>query len=55
MPLSESEIEAKITQRIAAKANKDFAQADAIRDELAALGIVLKDSRVGTSWVLEAP
>lgn len=55
MPLSESEIETKIAQRIEAKANKDFAQADAIRDELAALGIVLKDSREGTSWVLEAP
>ncbi|WP_170938540.1 cysteine--tRNA ligase [Halomonas campaniensis] len=55
MPLSESEIEAKIAQRIEAKVNKDFAQADAIRDELAALGIILKDSREGTSWVLEAP
>ncbi|MCH4812786.1 cysteine--tRNA ligase [Vreelandella neptunia] len=55
MPLSESEIEAKIAQRIDAKANKNFAQADAIRDELAALGIILKDSREGTSWVFEAP
>lgn len=55
MPLSESEIEAKIAQRIEAKANSDFAQADAIRDELAALGIILKDSREGTSWVLETP
>ena len=54
MPLSESEIEAKIAQRIEAKTNKNFAQADAIRDELAALGIILKDSREGTSWVLEA-
>ncbi|MGO2392382.1 cysteine--tRNA ligase [Halomonas sp. AOP12-C2-37] len=55
MPLSESEIDAKIAQRIAAKANKDFAQADAIRDELAALGIILKDAREGTSWIFEAP
>lgn len=54
IPLSESEIEAKINQRIEAKANKDFAQADAIRDELAGLGIILKDSREGTSWVFEA-
>ncbi|GGC85503.1 cysteine--tRNA ligase [Vreelandella lutescens] len=53
--LSESEIEAKIAERQAAKANKDFAQADAIRDELAALGIILKDSREGTTWVIEAP
>lgn len=55
MPLSEPQIEEKIAQRIAAKANKDFAQADAIRDELAAMGIILKDSREGTSWVFEAP
>lgn len=55
MALSESEIEARIAERQAAKANKDFARADAIRDELAALGIVLKDSREGTTWVIEAP
>lgn len=55
MPLSESEIEAKIAQRIEAKASKNFAQADAIRDELAAMGIILKDSREGTSWVFEVP
>ena len=42
-------------ERQAAKANKNFARADAIRDELAALGIVLKDSREGTTWVIEAP
>ncbi|MGP5310523.1 cysteine--tRNA ligase [Vreelandella alkaliphila] len=53
--LSETEIEAKIAQRKEAKANKDFAQADAIRDELASLGIILKDSREGTTWVIEAP
>ena len=52
--LSEAVIEEKIAQRQAAKANKDFAQADAIRDELAALGIILKDSREGTTWVIEA-
>ncbi|SDN12938.1 cysteine--tRNA ligase [Vreelandella arcis] len=54
LALSESVIEAKIAQRQAAKANKDFAQADAIRDELADLGIVLKDSREGTTWVVES-
>jgi len=53
--LSEAEIEAKIAQRKEAKANKDFAQADAIRDELASMGIILKDSREGTTWVIEAP
>ncbi|MFP3342849.1 cysteine--tRNA ligase [Halomonas sp. SIMBA_159] len=53
--LSEEEIEAKIVERQAAKGSKDFARADAIRDELAALGIILKDSREGTTWVIEAP
>ncbi|MFM9269022.1 cysteine--tRNA ligase [Halomonas elongata] len=55
LPLSEAEIEARITERTEAKQARDFARADAIRDELAALGIVLKDSREGTSWVFEAP
>lgn len=53
--LSDAEIEAKIAQRHEAKANKDFAQADAIRDQLASMGIILKDSREGTTWVIEAP
>ncbi|KPQ23457.1 MAG: cysteine--tRNA ligase [Halomonas sp. HL-48] len=52
--ISESAIEAKIAERQAAKANKDFARADAIRDELAAQGIILKDSREGTTWVIES-
>ncbi|MCC5904175.1 MAG: cysteine--tRNA ligase [Halomonas sp.] len=53
--LSDAEIEAKIAQRHEAKVNKDFAQADAIRDQLASVGIILKDSREGTTWVIEAP
>lgn len=53
LSLSEAEIEAKINARAEAKASKDFAKADAIRDELAAQGIVLKDSREGTTWVVE--
>ncbi|MBZ5487779.1 cysteine--tRNA ligase [Halomonas aquamarina] len=53
--LDEAAIEEKIAQRKAAKADKDFTRADAIRDELAALGIILKDSREGTTWVIESP
>ncbi|MFG6666657.1 cysteine--tRNA ligase [Halomonas sp. HNIBRBA4712] len=52
--ISEAEIEAKIEERRQAKSDSDFARADAIRDELAALGVVLKDSREGTTWVIEA-
>lgn len=36
-----------------ARTNKDFATSDKIRNELADLGIVLKDTRDGTSWELE--
>ncbi|MBB3330920.1 cysteinyl-tRNA synthetase [Halomonas campaniensis] len=55
LPLSEEEIQERIDARAAAKKAKDFAAADAIRDELAALGIILKDSREGTTWVFERP
>ncbi|MFC0820674.1 cysteine--tRNA ligase [Moraxella marmotae] len=48
--LSDELIEQKIAQRKQAKADKDFALADAIRDELKAAGIELEDSRAGTSW-----
>ncbi|XKF14359.1 cysteine--tRNA ligase [Halomonas sp. BLK-85] len=53
-PMDEAEIEAKIAQRADAKANRDFALADSIRDALAEQGIILKDSREGTTWVLES-
>lgn len=43
-------IEAMITKRADAKKAKDFATADAVRDELLAKGIVLRDGPEGTSW-----
>lgn len=49
------EIEALIAERQAARKGRDFARADAIRDELAARGVVLEDSAAGTTWRIEAP
>ena len=52
----DSELEAfindKITERAAAKKAKDFATADAIRDELLAKGVAIKDTREGVKWEL---
>jgi cysteinyl-tRNA synthetase len=39
-----------IADRTAARARKDFRESDRIRDELAAMGIVIKDSKEGTTW-----
>ena len=45
-----AEIEALIQKRADAKKNKDWATADAIRNELKERGIVLEDSPTGTTW-----
>lgn len=52
--LGSDEIEALIAQRAEAKKGRDFAESDRIRDELAAQGVILKDTREGTSWFREA-
>ena len=46
----DSEIEALIAERQAARKNKDFARADEIRNELLSRGIILKDTREGVKW-----
>jgi cysteinyl-tRNA synthetase len=43
-------IDALIEERNAARADKDFARADEIRDQLDAQGIVLEDGAGGTTW-----
>ena len=48
--LDEAAIAALIQRRADAKAAKDFAQADQIRKDLLAQGVVLKDSPTGTTW-----
>ena len=51
--LSEADILARIHARAEAKATKDYARADAIRAELAAQGIILKDTAGGVEWRYE--
>ena len=46
----DSEVEKLIEERQAARKAKDFARADEIRDQLLAMGIVLKDTREGVKW-----
>jgi cysteinyl-tRNA synthetase len=43
-------VEERLAARAEAKANKDWSAADAIRDELAGMGIAIKDGPDGTTW-----
>lgn len=49
----DDDIEKLIEQRQTARANKDWATADKIRDELKAKGIILKDTPQGVTWTKE--
>jgi cysteinyl-tRNA synthetase len=48
--LSDAEVDALIAERAAAKKSRNFARADQIRDQLAAQGIVLEDTKDGVRW-----
>ena len=43
-------VNALISDRRAGRARKDFEESDGIRDELAAMGVAIKDSKDGTTW-----
>jgi cysteinyl-tRNA synthetase len=43
-------VETLIASRTAARARRDFKESDRIRDELAAMGVIIKDSKEGTTW-----
>jgi cysteinyl-tRNA synthetase len=47
-----AEVEALIAARLAARAGKDWAESDRIRDQLTAMGVVLEDGKGGTTWRL---
>ena len=46
----DSDIEALIEERQAARKSKNFARADEIRDQLSSMGIILEDTREGVKW-----
>jgi len=48
--LSDTDIQTRIDERNAAKKSRDFARADAIREQLCAQGIVLEDTPAGVRW-----
>ncbi len=48
--IAPAEIERRIEERNAARRRRDFAAADRIREELAATGVILEDSKAGTRW-----
>ncbi|WP_459041476.1 cysteine--tRNA ligase [Stenotrophomonas sp. PSU-St19] len=48
--ISEDEIQKLVDERTSAKKARDFARSDAIRDQLAANGVVLEDTAQGTVW-----
>ena len=48
--LNKELIEDLILERQQARLDKNFARCDAIRDELLAMGVILEDSKQGTSW-----
>jgi len=47
---SEAEIQQKIDARLAARKGKDYAEADRIRKDLEAAGVILEDGPKGTTW-----
>jgi cysteinyl-tRNA synthetase len=46
-------MEVILNLRAEAKANKDYATSDKLRDALAAIQVQIKDSKEGTSWTFE--
>lgn len=47
-----AEVDALIEARLAARAEKNWAESDRIRDQLTAMGVVLEDGKGGTTWRL---
>lgn len=52
--VDEAQVEALIAERAQARKQRDFGRADDIRDRLAAMGVVLRDSPEGTTWEIKS-
>ncbi len=48
--LADADIDALIAQRVAARKARDFKRSDEIRDQLAAAGVVVEDTKDGMRW-----
>jgi cysteinyl-tRNA synthetase len=48
--IDEAKVQVLLERRVDARARKDFKESDRIRDELAAMGVIIKDSKEGTTW-----
>ena len=54
-PIDAAEIDALVARRAEARKSRDFAEADRIRDLLAAKGIAIEDGAEGTRWKVVNP
>jgi cysteinyl-tRNA synthetase len=52
-PVVDALVQVALEQRTAARARKDFAAADAIRDQLAEAGVIVEDTPSGPRWTLK--
>jgi cysteinyl-tRNA synthetase len=52
-PVVDALVALAVEARAEARARKDWAQADAVRDRLAAAGVVLEDTAAGVRWRLD--
>ena len=52
-PALQARIDTLVAERLAARRNKDWKASDRLRDELAGLGVTVKDSKDGTTWEIK--
>ncbi|HMK55821.1 MAG TPA: cysteine--tRNA ligase, partial [Dissulfurispiraceae bacterium] len=53
IPMTEADIESRISERKTARENKDWAKADSVRNQLEEHGVLLEDKKDGTAWKIK--